>query len=57
VLILLAVAHGITIAILARIRDRQMQDQLAEEMQPIQRPEPIIEPTVQRTTEPPFLHP
>jgi hypothetical protein len=32
VLLLLAAAHALTIAILARIKDRQIQEQLAEEM-------------------------
>ncbi|MDX8049315.1 hypothetical protein SK571_07980 [Lentzea sp. BCCO 10_0798] len=32
VLLLLALAHGATMAILARIRDRQMQQQLADQM-------------------------
>ena len=32
VLLLLALAHGVTMAILARIRDRQMQQQLADQM-------------------------
>ena len=32
VLLLLALAHGATMAILARIRDRQVQQQLADEM-------------------------
>jgi hypothetical protein len=50
VLLLLAVAHGLTVVILARVRDRQMQERLAEEMNgtaPIrheQTPEPTIEP-------------
>lgn len=50
VLLLLAVAHGLTVVILARIRDRQMQERLAEEMNgtaPVrheQAPEPSIEP-------------
>ncbi|MDT7782242.1 MAG: hypothetical protein QOF58_661, partial [Pseudonocardiales bacterium] len=29
---LLALAHGVTMAILSRIRDRQMQQQLADQM-------------------------
>ena len=32
VLLLLALAHAVTMAILARIRDRQMQQQLADQM-------------------------
>jgi hypothetical protein len=32
VLLLLALAHGVTMAILARIRDRQLQQQLADQM-------------------------
>lgn len=32
VLLLLALAHGVTMAILSRIRDRQMQQQLADQM-------------------------
>jgi len=32
VLLLLALAHGATMAILSRIRDRQMQQQLADQM-------------------------
>ncbi|NKE55538.1 hypothetical protein FXN61_01345 [Lentzea sp. PSKA42] len=32
VLLLLALAHGVTMAILARIRDRQLQEQLADQM-------------------------
>jgi hypothetical protein len=32
VLLLLALAHGVTMAILSRIRDRQLQQQLADQM-------------------------
>jgi hypothetical protein len=32
VLLLLALAHGVTMAILAKIRDRQLQQQLADQM-------------------------
>ncbi len=32
VLLLLALAHGVTMAVLARIRDRQVQQQLADQM-------------------------
>jgi hypothetical protein len=56
VLLLLAAAHGLTIAILSRIRDRQMQEQLADEMtgHSVQREQPV-EPSVDNP--PPYLTP
>jgi hypothetical protein len=67
VLLLLALVHGMTIAVLARIRDRQLQERLADEMaqnhaaarvEP--EPEPhqeykIAEPSSEKS--PPFLTP
>jgi hypothetical protein len=50
VLLLLAAAHAVTIAILARIKDRQLQERLAEEMaHPPGKPQPQtqIQPNVQ----------
>lgn len=61
VLLLLAVAHGLTVVILARVRDRQMQERLAEEMNgtaPVrheQTPEPTIEPRLE--PRPPYQTP
>ncbi|ALG14359.1 hypothetical protein [Kibdelosporangium phytohabitans] len=70
VLLLLAAAHGVTIAILARIKEHQIQEQLAEEMthphSPIrgeQPPEPSIDttpttaPTTRTNPPPPYLAP
>jgi hypothetical protein len=50
VLLLLAVAHGLTVAILARVRDRQLQERLAEEVaaQPV-RHEAVVDPTIAET--------
>jgi hypothetical protein len=50
VLLLLAAAHALTIAVLARIKDRQMQERLAEEMaHPPGQPQPQtqVQPNVQ----------
>jgi hypothetical protein len=68
VLLLLALVHGLTIAILARIRDRQLQERLADEMAANNNhtarvePEPdpkhvyrIAEPSSEKS--PPFLTP
>ena len=68
VLLLLALVHGLTIAILSRIRDRQLQERLADEMaankQAALREEPpadpqhtydIAEPRSEKS--PPFLTP
>jgi hypothetical protein len=41
VLLLLAAAHGVTIALLARIKEHQVQEQLAEEMTHSQTQEPL----------------
>jgi hypothetical protein len=60
VLLLLAVAHGLTIAILARIRDRQMQEHLADEMagHPLRNEQQtIVKPASPDTAPPPFLTP
>jgi hypothetical protein len=47
-LLLLAAAHALTIAILARIKDRQMQERLAEEMaHPPGQPQTQVQPNVQ----------
>jgi hypothetical protein len=48
VLLLLAAAHAVTIAILARIKDRQMQERLAEEMA---HPPGVPQTQVQRTVQ------
>jgi hypothetical protein len=66
VLLLLAAAHGLTVAILARVRDRQLQERLAEEVaaQPV-RHEAVVDPTIPETapnnpnnpTTPPYLTP
>nr|WP_042183852.1 hypothetical protein [Kibdelosporangium sp. MJ126-NF4]CEL15910.1 hypothetical protein [Kibdelosporangium sp. MJ126-NF4]CTQ93834.1 hypothetical protein [Kibdelosporangium sp. MJ126-NF4] len=62
VLLLLAAAHGVTIAILARIKEHQVQEQLAEEMAHPQQttttrtehqPEPSIDSTPTSTANPP----
>jgi hypothetical protein len=68
VLLLLALVHGLTIAILARIRDRQLQERLADEMAanhaaarvepdpvPPQQEYKIAEPSSEKS--PPFLTP
>lgn len=68
VLLLLALVHGMTIAVLARIRDRQLQERLADEMAQnhaaarVAEPEPeprheykIAEPSSEKS--PPFLTP
>ncbi|ONI72876.1 hypothetical protein ALI144C_43585 [Actinosynnema sp. ALI-1.44] len=59
VLLLLAAAHGVTIAILARIKEHQIQEQLAEEMthphSPLraeQPPEPSVDTTPTSTITP-----
>ncbi|MFC0115626.1 hypothetical protein [Kibdelosporangium aridum] len=67
VLLLLAAAHGVTMAILARIKESQVQEQLAEELahpqQPPlrheQAPEPSIDtaPTTTTNPPPPYLSP
>jgi drug/metabolite transporter (DMT)-like permease len=57
VLLLLAVAHGLTIAILTRIRDRQLQERLADEMagHPAKPEQTVVEPRPDST--PPYLTP
>ncbi|CAM3922815.1 hypothetical protein KIPE111705_31590 [Kibdelosporangium persicum] len=60
VLLVLAAAHGVTMAILARIKDSQVQEQLAEELanpnpavRHEQPPEPSVDKTPTTTTNPP----
>jgi hypothetical protein len=65
-LLVLAAAHGVTMAILARIKESQVQEQLAEELanpnpaiRHEQPPEPSIEaaPTTTTNPPPPYLAP
>jgi hypothetical protein len=53
VLLLLAVAHGITITILNRIRDRLQQERMLEEHNAHQHREPTVQPTVQPVVDSP----